>query len=346
MNTKRVLMAMSGGIDSSVAAMVLMEGGCDVIGCTFTTEATPRGMVDDARELADRLGIKHLTVAMHSVFREEVINAFVAEYKAGRTPNPCVRCNERIKWGEMLKVADAHDCGYIATGHYARVALRNGESFLRRAEDTRKDQTYFLWRLTADQLRRTLFPLGNMTKAHVRAYAQEKGFANLSQKAESQEICFISGNDYRCFLRQEGCVMHPGDYVDASGRVLGHHEGYPNYTIGQRKGLGIALGEPAFVTRIEADANRVTLGCYDDLLVTDVVLSDTLFRGDGMRSVWAQIRYRSQPTEAMVLSDVLTDDRGGRLHLRFREPVWAVTPGQSAVIYQDDLLVGGGVIEG
>ena len=289
----------------------------------------------EAKHLAEQLGFEHHILDFRETFRNFVIENFVNEYRHGRTPNPCVLCNSHIKWGKLLEAADEYHCDYIATGHYARIAERNGHFFLRKAVDVHKDQTYFLWMLTEENLRRTIFPLGDLTKQQVREIALQHGFEKLSHKRESQEICFVPNNDYRTFLAAEGVTCEAGDYVDANGKLLGKHAGYMNYTIGQRKGLGIALGTPAFVTNIDAERNVVTLGAHDDLSAKEVRMSGGFFRGDSSQPVMAQIRYRSLPTEARYFDGILT----------FSEPVWAVTPGQSAVIYQDDLLVGGGIIQ-
>ena len=343
-------MAMSGGIDSSVAAMLLLEKGYELTGVTFRTFdsikpsclAKEKGCcsvesIMEARNLAHRLGFEHHIVDFRDVFREHVIAYFVEEYSHGRTPNPCVMCNSHIKWGVLLEEANRHKCDLIATGHYARIAQQGGHWFLRRAADSHKDQTYFLWMLTEENLSRTVFPLGDLTKDEVRKMAAERGFEQLSKKKESQEICFIPDNDYRSFLASEGCEVQEGLYVDGEGKVLGRHAGFQNYTIGQRKGLGVALGYPVFVTRIDAENNEVTLGRHDDLLQTEVRLrEDMRFLGDSSQPVQAQIRYRSQPTEAFVDT--------GQHSLHFAAPVWAAAPGQSAVIYQDELLVGGGII--
>ena len=348
---QRVLMAMSGGIDSSVAAMLLLEKGYELTGVTFRTFdsikpsclAKEKGCcsvesIMEARNLAHRLGFEHHIVDFRDVFREHVIANFVEEYSHGRTPNPCVMCNSHIKWGVLLEEANRHKCELIATGHYARIAQQGGHWFLRRAADSHKDQTYFLWMLTEENLSRTVFPLGDLTKDEVRQMAAERGFEQLSKKKESQEICFIPDNDYRSFLASEGCESHEGQYIDGEGKAIGRHAGYQNYTIGQRKGLGVALGYPAFVTRIDAENNEVTLGRHDDLLQTEVRLrEDMRFLGDSSQPVQAQIRYRSQPTEAFVDT--------GQHSLHFAAPVWAAAPGQSAVIYQDELLVGGGIIK-
>lgn len=345
---ERVLMAMSGGIDSSVAAMLLLEQGYELVGCTFRTFDSIResclrkekgccsvDSIMEARHLAQQLGFDHHIVDFRDIFRKEVIGNFVDEYMHGRTPNPCVLCNSHIKWGSLMAAAQEYGCTKIATGHYARIAEKDGHYFLRRAADTRKDQTYFLWMLTEENLAATIFPLGDLTKTEVRQIAREHGFEKLSEKRESQEICFVTDNDYRSFLQKEGCTIEPGNYVNGDGRILGKHEGYANYTIGQRKGLGIALGEPMFVTKIDASRNEITLGRHDDLYAHRVQLRDVRFRGEKNKEVMAQIRYRSQPQPAVVT------DEG----LMFAEPVWGVTPGQSVVMYQQDRLVGGGIIE-
>ena len=345
--SKRVLIAMSGGIDSSVAAMLLLEQGYDLVGVTFRTFdsikesclAKEKGCcsvesIMEAKHLAEQLGFEHHILDFRETFRKHVIANFVDEYRHGRTPNPCVLCNSHIKWGELMAAADEYGCDYIATGHYARIAQKDGHYFLRKAADTHKDQTYFLWMLTEQNLSRTIFPLGDLTKAEVREIALKHGFEQLSRKRESQEICFVPNNDYRTFLAGEGIDSLAGDYVNAEDRVVGKHCGYTNYTIGQRKGLGIALGKPAFVTAIDAENNRVTLGEHDDLYTREVNLRDYRFLGDSEQAIFAQIRYRSQPTQARYEDSKLL----------FTNPVWAVTPGQSAVIYQDDLLVGGGLI--
>ena len=341
---------MSGGIDSSVAAMLLLEQGYELVGVTFRTFdsiresclAKEKGCCSvesmmEAKHLAEQLGFEHHILDYRDIFRSHVIQNFTDEYMHGRTPNPCVLCNSHIKWGELLRAADEFGCEKIATGHYARIAERDGHYYLRRAADQKKDQTYFLWMLTEENLRRTVFPLGDLTKDEVRELARQHGFEKLSMKRESQEICFVPNNDYRRFLVEQGCTIEPGDYVDETGRVLGRHEGFACYTIGQRKGLGIALGTPQFVTKIDAAANRVTLGTHDALYTREVQLKDGWWRGRTSEPVMAQIRYRSQPTDAHY--------RPEQAQLLFDEPVWAVTPGQSAVIYQDDLLVGGGLIQ-
>ena len=353
---------MSGGIDSTVSALLLKEQGYEVVGVTFRTFdsmkdsclAKEKGCctidsIMEAKQNAARMGFEHHIVDFREPFRRCVIQNFIDEYMSGRTPNPCVVCNSTIKWGEMLKLADEMGCDYIATGHYARIAERDGHYYLRTAADTKKDQTYFLWMLTDEQLRRTIFPLGDYTKDQVREIARSHGYEKLAVKRESQEICFIPDDDYRTFLRANvpdyAERVSPGEFVDAEGKVLGRHEGYVNYTIGQRKGLGVALGYPAFVTDIDTGTNRISLGHHDDLLtdivrVRDLRIRDIQWLTDSPK-VEARIRYRSQATPASLTID--TENKAATL--QFDSPVWAPTPGQSVVLYKDNLVVGGGIIE-
>ncbi len=350
----KVLLGMSGGIDSTVSAMLLLEQGYEVVGVTFRTYdsmkesclAKEKGCctidsIMEAKHNAERMGFEHHIVDFRESFRRCVIQDFIDEYMSGRTPNPCILCNSTIKWGEMLHLADEMGCDYIATGHYARIAERDGHTYLRTAADTHKDQTYFLWRLTEEQLKRTIFPLGDYTKDQVREIARAHGYEKLATKRESQEICFIPDDDYRAFLRANVPDyeerVRPGEYVDAQGKVLGTHQGFVNYTIGQRKGLGIALGHPAYVTHIDAETNRVTLGTNDDLLTTELTFKPSISRYTDIPEsrLTARIRYRSAAVPVEIKNE-------GCLH--FAAPVWGVTPGQSVVIYQDDLVVGGGVI--
>ena len=362
MTKKKVLLGMSGGIDSTVSAMLLLEQGYEVVGVTFRTFdsikesciAKEKGCcsiesIMEAKHNAEKMGFEHHIVDFRDTFKRCVVQNFIDEYMAGRTPNPCVLCNSHIKWGELVCVADEYGCDYIATGHYARIAEKDGHMFLRTAADTVKDQTYFLWMLTEDQLRRTIFPLGALTKDQVREIARQHGYVKLAEKRESQEICFIPNDDYRTFLRanvpdynERVCA---GEYVDAQGKVLGRHDGFVNYTIGQRKGLGIALGHLAFVTHIDAATNRVTLGTYDDLYATELKFKPfSSLRYDVMSSspLLAKVRYRSQAVEVANLQSPISNNEIGEVN--FTSPVWGVTPGQSVVLYQDELVVGGGVI--
>ena len=342
---------MSGGIDSTVSAMLLQEQGYEVVGCTFRTYDSIResclknekGCCDmesmlEAKANCKRLGIEHHLVDFREQFREHVISDFVNEYCHGRTPNPCVLCNAYIKFGAMLRLADEWGCDYVATGHYAR--LQNG--YLRVAADKKKDQTYFLWMLRQEQLSRILFPLGDRTKDEVRTIAKERGFERLVQKHESQDICFVSDGDYRTFLAAENVTSMPGEIV-ADGKSLTEHKGVHNFTIGQRKGLGVATGYPAFVTTIDPESGMVTLGHREDLNRTDISLNKAWLSlpEDATEPLRAKVRYRSESVPCRVEYDPTS----ATVQVHFLSPVWAPTPGQSCVFYQGDLLVGGGIIQ-
>ncbi|MBQ0034761.1 MAG: tRNA 2-thiouridine(34) synthase MnmA [Bacteroidales bacterium] len=360
-------MGMSGGIDSTVSAMLLLEQGYEVVGVTYRVYDSIKEScmlrekgccsvesIMEARDNARRMGFEHHIVDFRDVFKEQVISNFCDEYMHGRTPNPCVLCNSHIKWGEMCRTADELGCDYIATGHYARIGEHNDHLYLRAAEDDKKDQTYFLWMITEENIRRTIFPLGDLTKPEVREIARQHGFEKVAEKAESQEICFVTDNDYRRFLRETVADyserVRPGDYVDASGRMLGRHEGFCNYTIGQRKGLGIALGTPAYVTKIDADRNEVTLGSNDDLMKRSLLCNHLRIRDVQWLTedpvVEARIRYKSKPQKARleILSGGEWSKADGTARIVFDEAVWGITPGQSVVLYKDGLLVGGGII--
>ena len=357
----RVLLGMSGGIDSTVSAMLLLEQGYEVVGVTFRTYdsmkesciAKEKGCctidsIMEAKHNAEKMGFEHHIVDFREPFRRCVIQNFIDEYMAGHTPNPCVLCNYTIKWGEMLRLANEWGCDYIATGHYARIAERDGHMYLRTAADTHKDQTYFLCLLTEEQLRRTIFPLGEYTKDQVREIARQHGYEKLATKRESQEICFIPNDDYRSFLRANvpdyNERVRAGEYVDAQGKVLGVHEGFVNYTIGQRKGLGIALGQRAFVTHIDAEKNQVTLGTYDDLYATELKFKPfSSCRHDVMSSspITAKVRYRSQAVE---IKSSIINPKSKIGEVVFASPIWGITPGQFVVLYQDNLVIGSGII--
>ncbi len=360
--SKRVLIGMSGGIDSTVAAILLQEQGYELVGATFRTFdvvqdanlANTKGCcsedsITEAQNMAQLLGIEHHVLDFRETFRQYVISNFVDEYANGRTPNPCVMCNSHIKWGKLLEAADMYGCDYVATGHYAQIAEHRGHLYLQNAVDSIKDQTYFLWMLTEENLRRTIFPLGGLTKTQVRQIAFEHGYVELSKKAESQDICFIPNNDYRTFLSQQGLHVEPGCYIDREGKILGSHCGFCNYTIGQRKGLGIALGSPKHVLKIDAQTNTVVLGDHDELYTCDVQACDVRIRDmqwlKDSPQVTARIRYKSPAVSATVQLSQLTNNLSPIINIHFDQPVWGVTPGQSVVIYKDGLLVGGGIIK-
>jgi tRNA-specific 2-thiouridylase len=356
----KVLVAMSGGIDSTVTALMLNEQGYEVVGITMKTwdysssgggkKETGCCNVDsfnDARRAAVEHGFAHYILDIREEFGDFVIENFVEEYLAGRTPNPCVLCNTHIKWRALLKRADALGCDYIATGHYAKVRQHgNGRFVISKAVDDTKDQSYVLWGLQQDLLSRTLLPLGPYRKTEIRQMAHDFGYPELAKKNESYEICFVPDNDYRGFLKRkvEGLEekVAGGHFVDKDGRILGTHRGYPFYTIGQRKGLEIALGKPVFVTRIDPGTNTVTLGDESDLdrpTMTvgriNLVKYDTIT--DGMEAT-TKIRYKDRGT----LSTLHPAD--GSVEVRFYEPAKGIAPGQSAVFYEGDDVIGGGNI--
>jgi tRNA-specific 2-thiouridylase len=350
---------MSGGIDSSVAAMMLHEQGYEVIGITMKTwdyessGASKRetgccslDSINDARSLAVSFGIPHYILDIRGEFGEHIINNFVEEYLAGRTPNPCVLCNTHIKWDALLKRADMLGCDYIATGHYARIREENGRRVIYKGVDHTKDQTYVLWGLSQESLKRTIFPLGGFKKTEIRQMAKDAGFYDLANKSESYDICFVPGNDYRAFLKHRmpelEAQVDGGNYL-FKGQPVGKHRGYPFYTIGQRKGLDIALGAPVFVKEIIPETNTVVLGDKDDLNENHLTVRD-----------FNLIKYETLPYDFQGLTKIRYKDAGtistinvidNKLDVIFHHPVNAVAPGQSAVIYEGDDLVGGGFID-
>lgn len=355
----RVLVAMSGGIDSTVTAMMLHEQGYEVIGITMKTwdYANSGGSsketgccsldsINDARRVAVDMGFHHFIIDIRDEFGDHVIDNFVEEYIAGRTPNPCVLCNTHIKWSALLKRADALDCEFIATGHYALINELNGRKYISRAKDLNKDQSYVLWGLSQECLQRSHFPLGGYTKPEVRQLAADWGYTDLSKKAESYEICFVPDNDYRSFLKRRVSGLEEqvagGNFVNTKGEVLGKHTGYPFYTVGQRKGLGLAFGEPMFVTEIRPETNTVVLGTVDELVRNgmQVYQANSMKYAvipEGMEAV-TKIRYRDNGTLSTL------HQTGDRVEVQFLANVRGIAPGQSAVFYEGDDVIGGGII--
>lgn len=370
---KRVLLGMSGGTDSSVAAMRLLEAGYEVIGVTFrfyelngSTE-----YLEDARNLAERLGIRHITYDAREIFARQIIEYFVQEYLAGRTPVPCTLCNNYLKWPLLAKIADEMGVFYIATGHYAQNIQLNETFYITYAADSDKDQTFFLWGLKQDILNRMLLPMGDITKAEARAWAAEHGFRKVATKKDSIGVCFCP-MDYRTFLKDwlvrngqmsvsnsEASInnsqtsgndkqtwsdrIRRGRFVDEKGNFIAWHEGYPFYTIGQRRGLGIHLNRPVFVKEIDPEKNEVVLASLSSLEKIEMWLKDwnlvnqerTLDRSD----IIVKIRYRKQENHGTI---TVTSDH--LLHVQLHEPLTAIAPGQAAAFYGDGLLLGGGII--
>lgn len=371
---RRVLVAMSGGVDSSVAAAVLKERGFEVIGATM--QIWPRSLpvgdreggccslaaVEDARRVAAILGIPYYVLNFQEKFEEEVISYFAREYASGRTPNPCIRCNQRVKFGHLLRKAREIGAAFIATGHYARTRRDpdTGRHLLLKARDPRKDQTYVLYSMTQDELAHTLFPVGDFTKDETRRIAASLGLP-VAEKRESQEICFIPDDDYRKFLREYlPETRKPGPILDLEGNVLGEHEGIAFYTIGQRKGLGIASTEPFYVVDLDPERNAVIVGRAGDVMAEGLVAADLNWipfdRLYEPIRVEAKIRYYTPAVGATVAPvaahsgdhqscrGVAEDPNPNEVEVRFASPQRAVTPGQSVVFYDGDVVVGGGVI--
>ncbi|MBI5231366.1 MAG: tRNA 2-thiouridine(34) synthase MnmA [Coriobacteriales bacterium] len=345
----RVWMAMSGGVDSSVGAAVLLEQGHEVTGVTmqlWPSDESESGCcsvsaVRDAKRVCDKLDIPHYTLNFREQFEAEVVSPFADEYAAGRTPNPCVLCNDRLKFSDLLARVSAQDADFLATGHYARIERDPaGKQWLARGVDATKDQSYFLYRLTDAQLERVLFPVGEMRKEDVRAFAERLGLA-VADKPDSQEICFAADGDHAAVVEaRRPEALRAGAIVDEEGDVLGTHEGIARYTIGQRRGLGIGgVAEPLYVVRIEAAENRVVVGPVESLRVSEVEAASVVWRGPHEARVTAAVRYRMTPVPAIARF------AHGRLTVTFDEAVSGVAPGQSVVCYDGDRVLGGGLTE-
>ncbi len=356
---------MSGGIDSSLAAVMLHEEGYEVIGMTMKTwdYASSGGSkketgccsldsINDARNIAVNLGFPHYILDIRAEFGDAVIDHFTGEYLEGRTPNPCVLCNTHIKWDALLRRADKLDCASIATGHYAHIRQETsgdaaGRYIISKGVDTLKDQSYVLWGVSQESLSRTILPLGHLRKSEIRDMATDRGFMELVTKSESYEICFVPDNDYRGFLKRripglEAEVAGGNFVLEGTGKILGKHEGYPFYTIGQRKGLGMAFGQPMFVTEIRKDSNEVVLGVDKDLFRDGMVVSKLNLQkyaslAQPLETV-TKVRYKDAGTPATV------SQNGDQIEVLFHEGVSAIAPGQAAVFYEGDDVVGGGWI--
>ncbi|RKF30782.1 tRNA 2-thiouridine(34) synthase MnmA [Sphingobacterium siyangense] len=356
----RVLVAMSGGVDSSVASVMLHEQGYEVIGITMKTwdYASAGGSsketgccsldsINDARTLAVNYGFPHYILDIRDEFGDFVIDNFVEEYIAGRTPNPCVLCNTHIKWEALMKRADKLDCEFIATGHYANIRMHdNGRYVISKGKDENKDQSYVLWGVSQENLARTQFPLGSFTKKEIRQMALDMGQKELANKSESYEICFVPDNDYRAFLRHKVPTLDqqigPGNFILSDGTVVGKHIGYPYFTIGQRKGLGIALGKPMFVIEILPESNTVVLGEEHELEKSHAYVRNVNFvkyaRLDQPMEAISKVRYK----DSGALSTI--SQEGDKVRIDFVHNVKGIAPGQSAVFYEGNDLLGGGFL--
>lgn len=345
---KRVLLGMSGGTDSSVAAMRLQEAGYEVTGVTFRfyEAGDETGYLEDARALALKLGMKHITYDARELFRSRIIRYFVEEYLRGRTPVPCTVCNNELKWVLLAKIADEKGIYWISTGHYVRKVLSGGKYYIAPAADKDKDQTFFLWGLKQDILQRMLLPMGDITKNEARSYAAERGFGQVAAKKDSIGVCFCP-LDYRSFLKREvpeTLLPGKGRFVDEKGDFLGWHEGYPFYTVGQRRGLGIHLNKAVFVKETRVESNEVVLAPLSSLYKQEMWLGEWNLvensRVLGANEVIVKIRYRKQANRCRVTLTV-----EGLLRVRLIEPLESIAPGQAAAFYdKDGYLLGGGII--
>jgi tRNA-specific 2-thiouridylase len=346
---KKVLVAMSGGVDSSVAALLLKEQGFDTAGVTMCLGVqdadgkNPRccgvDAVADAGKVCARLGIKHHVIDFTKEMKEDVIDRFVQEYRRGRTPNPCIDCNRYLKFGHLLDLARSMDFDFLATGHYAKIDTVQGRLSLLKPRDRNKDQTYFLYTIRSEDLSKVLFPLANRTKEEVRSLALEAGLP-VASKAESQDICFVPNTGYRQYIKEVTGLYEPGPIVDLQGRERGRHNGIYAYTVGQRSGLGISAPAPLYVVFVDPENNRIIVGEKKDLLALGLRAVDVhLLAESWPQRAEAKIRYRKKASACRVRIE------DGGLRIDFEEPQESITPGQAVVLYRDKEVLGGGVIE-
>ncbi len=334
---KKALIAMSGGVDSSVCAYLAMRAGYECIGATMLLHGDGGQDAKDAKRICTYLGIEHHVFDMRQDFRNIVMEDFVSRYEEGATPNPCIMCNRHFKFGRLMDMAKSHGCDTIVTGHYA---ISDGKGGLFKAKDIKKDQSYVLWSLCADVLKNCFFPLGSLTKAEAREIAEREGLVT-ARKSDSQDICFVPDGEYASFIESYRNKKYPeGKFLDTKGNVIGTHRGIINYTQGQRKGLGIAFGKPMYVVSKNPETNEVVLGSNDDLFTKEVFLKDFNLIYKDYKETKAKIRYnQTEQSCTLIIED------GLRARLVFDEPQRASAKGQSAVVYDGDRVVGGGIID-
>ncbi len=349
MDKKKILLAMSGGIDSSISVLLLQRLGYEVHGITYKVIDEPFicNTLEKASKIAEKLNIHHTIKDISKPFRENVIEYFINEYLTGRTPNPCVFCNPTIKWKTLIHSTKEMGFDYVATGHYATITRSRNRWVLKKGQDSKKDQSYFLWKLSQEQLARTIFPLGGLTKDNVMDIAKHEGLDELLNQKESQEICFIPGNDYRQFLvknvNQLNQKTGPGKFINSNGEILGEHQGHPFYTIGQRKGLNIAVGYPLYVIRINPDDNTIVLGPEEELKQSEIYAQDiNIIKYEDIPDQFEaniKIRYNHKGEQGVIMK------QNNGIKISLKNPVSAVTPGQSVVFYDNDEVIGGGIIQ-
>ncbi|MBP2652972.1 MAG: tRNA-specific 2-thiouridylase mnmA [Firmicutes bacterium] len=353
----RVVVAMSGGVDSSLTAALLVRQGYDVIGATMQIWNSEREDIDergccslsavgDARRVADKLGIPYYVLNFRDMFQKTVVDYFIREYAAGRTPNPCIACNRYVKFDGLLKKAQALGADYVATGHYARIDFEecSGRFLLRKGIDATKDQSYALYNLTQETLKYFLMPLGTLTKVETRQMARELDLA-VAEKPDSQEICFVPDDDYKKFLAEKAPKsLKSGNIVDTNGNIIGRHQGLPLYTVGQRKGLGLAAGKPLYVVELDVERNQIIVGNNDDVFASELIAEDLNYIAfDNLnKPMNALVKIRYNASEALATISPLAD---GQVGVKFSKPQRAITPGQSVVFYDNDIVLGGGTIK-
>ena len=356
--SKKVLVAMSGGVDSSVSLLRIIESGYDPVGVTMKlwNYKTVGGNIEQdnsccgieeitgAKMVCNQFGIPHYTIDFTKIFNKQVVENFSSEYLAGRTPNPCIRCNSYVKWDAFIDQADQMGIEYIATGHYATIDQKGDQYFLKKGIDEKKDQSYVLWGIPKETLKRTIFPIGDLTKTQVREIAKKNNLAT-ADSPESMEICFVADNNYRRFLNDykpnEMAEINEGNIIE-NGKIVGKHPGYIQYTVGQRKGLKLSNSEPRYVSKINPHDNTITVGKKESIYKQTCMINNLNLLVDDINfpiEINAKIRYNSMGGKAIL------NEQNNKYKLQFNEPQLAVTPGQSAVFYKDDIVIGGGIIE-